>query len=175
VTAPPPNGRDRERILAERARALAAPLHAEAEVETFGVLLVAVGKERYAFGLGHVLSIERVTELTPLPGVPDFWSGIANIHGTLYAVLDLGRYLGIATEAFGAEQMLVLATGGGIEVGLLVDEVSDVSWLRADEIDPAPSAGRGRVLQGVTRELVALLDVQALLSDRDLIVDDGAT
>jgi chemotaxis signal transduction protein len=54
-----------------------------------------------------------------------------------------------------------------------VDEVLDVTWLRADALGPSPGAARGRtVVQGVTSDLVALLDLEALLSDPDLAVDD---
>jgi chemotaxis signal transduction protein len=161
-------------ILAERARVLAAPLEAEEQVETLGAVLLAVSDDRYAVELTHVLAIERAVELTPVPGVPDFWSGIANIHGTLYPVLDLGRYLGAAGSDPATEQMLMLVGGAGIEIGLLVDEVLDVTWLRADALGPSPSAARGRsVVQVVTSDLVALLDLEALLSDPDLAVDDG--
>lgn len=165
----------RERILAERAQALAAPLHAEEPVETIGVLLVRVGKERYAIELAHVRAIERAGEPTPVPGVSEFWAGLANVHGALYAILDLGRYLGIESAPGVDEAMLVLVSGGGIAVGLQVDEVSDVTRLRGDEIEPSPSKGHGRrVVQGVTRDLVALLDVEELLADPALVVDDEA-
>lgn len=166
---------DAQQLLAERARALAAPLIAEEQVDTIGALLVAVGKECFALELRHVHSIERTVELTPLSGVPEAWAGIANVHGTLYAILDLGRYLGVATDEDVAGGMLVLVHGAGIDVGLLVDDVSDVTRLRADEVGPSPNAGRGRrVVQGVTAELVALVDLDVLLSDPDLVVDDEA-
>jgi chemotaxis signal transduction protein len=144
-------------------------------VQTTGVLLVAIGKERFALGLRRVLRIERAIELTAVPHVPAFWVGIANVHGTLYPILDLGRYLGVAAQSDVGDRMLVLVRAASIDAGLLVDDVSDVTWLRADEIGPAPSAARGRrVVEGVTCDLVALLDLETLLSDPDLAVDDEA-
>jgi purine-binding chemotaxis protein CheW len=173
VTAGTSDGADAARILAERARALAAPLQSEDRVETVGAVLVAVSENRYALELGHVLAIERGVELTPVPGVPRFWSGIANVRGTLYPILDLGRYLGATASHPATERMVVLVGGAGLEIGLLVDEVLDVTWLRADALGPSPGAARGRtVVQGVTSDLVALLDLEALLSDPDLAVDD---
>jgi chemotaxis signal transduction protein len=161
------------RILAERARALAVPLQAEEPVESLGAVLLSAGEGRYAIELRHVLAIERAGELTPVPGVPACWSGIANLHGTLYPILDLGRYLGAAAPQEAPHRMLLLVGGAGIEVGLLVDEVLEVTWLRVDALGPSPSAAHGRtVLQGVTSDLVALLNVEALLSDPDLAVDD---
>lgn len=162
---------DAARILEERAQALARPLETE-EVETLGTVVVAVGGERHALGLDHVLAIELGLEVTPVPGVPGFWSGLANVHGTLFPILDLGRYLGIATDGPAGDRKLVLVSGGGVDIGLLVDEVSDVTWIRRDAIGPPPDVSGRRVVTGVTADLVSVLDLESLLSDPDLVVDD---
>jgi purine-binding chemotaxis protein CheW len=147
----------------------------EDKVENVGVLVVVVGNERYALGLGHVLGIDNSTEPTPVPGVPGFWLGLVNVHGTLYPVLDLREYLGIAPTPVDERRKLVLVRGAGLEVGLLVDEASDVTWIRRDAIGPPPNVSRGRrVIEGVTAEMVAMLDVEALLADPVLVVDDEA-
>jgi purine-binding chemotaxis protein CheW len=165
-----------ERILSERARELAAPLQTEDRIETVGVLLVSVGDERYALALRHVVAIERSIVVTPVPGVPAWWSGIANVHGSLYPILDLGLYLGARRSDSADRQTLVLVVAAGIGAGLLVDTVADVTRLRADTIGPSPNAARARtVVQGVTPDLIALLDLDALLADPDLAVNDEAS
>lgn len=161
-----------ERILEERARALAAPLHEEQPVETIGVLVVAVGRERYAFGLENVVGIETTFAPTPVPGVPSFWLGVANIHGKVQPILDLGEYLGIGSTVPGGR--LVLVTGAGLEVGLVVGDVSEVTWIRRDTIGPPPNVSGRRVVEGVTSDLIAILDMEALLGDPVLAVDDEA-
>jgi chemotaxis signal transduction protein len=135
---------------------------------------MAVGDERYALELGHVLAIEPELELTAVPGVPGFWSGLANVHGSLFPILDLGRYLGIAALRPAGERRLVLVNGGGVDIGLLVDEVSDVSWIRRDALRPPPDVSGRRVVSGVTEDLVSLLDLRELLADPALVVDDEA-
>jgi chemotaxis signal transduction protein len=162
---------DPARVLEERARALARPLETE-EVATLGTLVVAVGNERYALDLEHVLAIERARELTPVPGVPESWAGMANVHGTLFPILDLGRYLGIARPRPAARRHLVLVHGGGIDVGLLVDDVSDVTLIRRDAIGAPPNVSGRRVVYGVTSDLISLLDLEAVLADPDLVVDE---
>jgi chemotaxis signal transduction protein len=161
-------------VLEERARALAAPLSHDDEVETIGVLVVEVGKERYALGLGHVLSIETSRELTPVPGVPSFWTGITNISGTVYPILNLGEYLGIGATVAEDKRTIVLVSGGGLEVALLVDRVADVNWIRRDAIGPPPNTGGRRVVEGVTAELVAMLDLDTLVADPALVIDEEA-
>lgn len=165
-----------DEVLAERARALAVPPQASELVETIGSLLVTIGRERYALLLSNVVAIAQGVEVTPIPGTPEHWIGIANIHGTLYPVLDVGRFIAGAPSPPKAHASVVLVRGGGLEVGLLVDQVSEVTALRRDEIGASPAGARGRVgVQGITRDLIALLDVDGLLSDPRLAVDDEAS
>ena len=166
------------RVLAERAEALARPPRAEDRSEMIGTVGLAIGQERYAVELHTVVGIETAVRLTPLPGTPKIWAGLANVHGALQPVLDLREYLGVsATEPEAAEAAtVVLVAAGGLRVGLLCDDASDVRWIRrSDIVAPPPSrARRGRpVLRGLTSDLVGLLNLEVLLSDPALIVDHG--
>ena len=163
-------------VLEARARALAEPLTQEDAGETVGVIVLLVGDERFAVELRYVERIELPAELTPLPGVPELWAGLANVHNTLYPVLDLRECVGVDSTPPEGSQRVVLVSGAGIDAGLLADDVLDVAWIRRDAIGPAPrtTSGRGFV-QGVTTDLLALLDLEALLADPALTVDDEAT
>ena len=58
-------------------------------------------------------------------------------------------------------------------VGILVDSVAEVVYLKASEIDPAPSVGTeesARFIQGVSNrkeDLLILVDLNKLLSDNE--------
>jgi purine-binding chemotaxis protein CheW len=137
---------------------------------------VVVGRERYAIELRHVVGIEPLAGLTPLPGVPSFWAGLANVRGTLHPILDLREYLGAAVAEDPTERKLVLVHGAGVSIALLADDVLDVIWIRGDALGPSPHAADTRaVVRGVTADLMALLDLEVLLSDPGLVVDDEAT
>lgn len=165
-----------QRLLQERAEALARPLEAEERTEMVGTVGLAVADTRYAVELHHVLGIEHRVRLTPVPGTPAIWAGLANVRGAMYPVLDLRAYLQLTAPADAPSPgTLVLVAAGGPPVGLLCDDASDVTWVRRPDIAAAPRGGRTvrGVLRGITPDMVALLNLEALLSDPALAVDDG--
>jgi purine-binding chemotaxis protein CheW len=167
------------RILEQRAIALARPPAVEDRTEEMvGVLVLAVGGERYGVALENVIGIAPLPAVTALPGAPGFWAGIANVRGTVYPILRLADYLRLpASPTAGSGHDLVLVAGAGLSVGLLCDDVSEVSWIRQDDIQapPAPGPGSRAVLRGVTSDPIAVLDLELLLDDRALVVDDGVS
>ena len=71
------------------------------------------------------------------------------------------------------------ATDGALQMGVIVDEVSEVSDVRAEEIDPTPDFGGNfdtRFILGmgkVNGTVIILLDIDQVLSADELIMVDG--
>jgi chemotaxis signal transduction protein len=164
------------RILEERAEALAQSPDDEDVGEVVVLVIVGIGRERYGVPIEMVREITSLEAVTPLFATPPFWVGLTNLRGSLYAVLDLRRYLGIPGGAGGDEPQLVLVGAGTLTIGLRVDEVIEVRDVPASEIGP-PLAERGAdradIHVGLTRDLVSVLDVAALLGDPSLVVQEG--
>jgi purine-binding chemotaxis protein CheW len=162
------------RILAERARALARPLHGEVPGETVELVVLAVGPERYGLDTGHVTEVQALTGLARVPGLPPVWAGIVNLRGTLCPVLDLRRYLSLPEPGGrAAARKVALVAGTGLTVGLLVDDALGIARIPASRIGPplmgAPGATRAEV-RGVTPDLLTVLDADELLADPRLVV-----
>lgn len=163
------------RILEERARTLARPLQAEVDEEDIVAFVVLVlGSERYGVDIRKVLETHPLGGFSPVPGTPEFWAGIVNVRGTLYPLLDLRRYLGLAQEDGSiSSRNLVLVSGSGLTVGLIVDEAAGVQRVPAGDIRPPLPGGTEtsrNVISGVTRDLLAVLDVDAMMADPRLAV-----
>lgn len=84
---------------------------------------------RQGFHLGDLrlmISFEDGSELTEglelyrLPNVPDWFCGMANLHGLMTPVFDLARYLGIRRDAAGKRMLLILSHGADA-AGVLID------------------------------------------------------
>lgn len=167
-----------EEILAQRAVELARPVETETPTGRVALVLLSLGAERYGVEIGYVVGVEPLVELTPIPGAPSPWVGLINVRGTLVPVIDTRIYMGTeeTTEPAGTDPRVVLVTDSRVTVGLLADDVSHVSRIPRAEV--RPTLGRGRssgpnVVRGVTTEMVAILDVDAVLSEASRVVEDA--
>ena len=169
------------RVLEERARQLARPVGDESTVETSSLLILALGTELYGVDVTLVREIRPATGVTRVPGLPIFYAGLTNVRGSLLPVLDLAKYLGldIAGSAEDAARKLVFVSATGISVGLLVDDVREITAIPVEDLRPAVSGGGHtseglKVVRNVTKDLVAVLDVETILRDPALEVEDAA-
>src|SRR5690349_19912949 len=121
LAAPAGDTADITKVLEERAAALARSSDGEESGgETIGMVVLAVGDERYGVEVQDVQEIEPLDKLTPIPGTPAFWTGVVNLRGSMYPVLDIERYLGLpSSEA--ENPKVALVSRAGLSVGLLVD------------------------------------------------------
>jgi purine-binding chemotaxis protein CheW len=159
-------------VFQQRARALAQIPPKEEEGESLEVVVFSLGEEQYAVRADYVEVIRPLDRWTPVPCTPEFVVGVINLRGRVVSVVDLRRFLGqdgILLEQ-GAEVMVVKA--GPMELGLAVSEVRAVRALRMRDLGPVPSTTQ-RVAEyalGVTADLLVLLDLEALLDDKRIVV-----
>ncbi len=167
-------GEEVQRILEERARSLARPLESDEARDAITFVVLTVGRERYGVDITKVRETHPLQRFTPVPGTPEFWSGIVNVRGTLYPLLNLRRYLGLPEDdGSGAARKVVLVDGAGLTVGLLVDDAPGSQTVPRGEIGPPLAGGTdtGRsVTSGFTRDLLAVLDVETMLADPRLAI-----
>jgi purine-binding chemotaxis protein CheW len=173
TTTAPADHDNVQRILEQRARALARPLAAEEPEGILDLVVVTLGPERYGIDIRSVREVQPLSGLTFVPGVPAWWAGVVNVRGTLYPVLDPRSRLSLPTDEEAEERKVVLVWNDSICVGLLVDDAPAVRRVAAQEVRQAlagtPDAIRPMV-RGVTTDLLTILDVKAMLSDPSLAV-----
>jgi purine-binding chemotaxis protein CheW len=177
-------------IWAQRAYALAQEPPAEATGQTIALLVFRLNSEYYGIEGANVREIYPLEQLTPVPRTPGFVAGVFSARGRILSVIDLRTYLGLPASAspngrgqaeVGQAKIIVVTNSdsaqetGHLEVGLLADEVVDVRSIFIDEIEPplTTQAGiRANYIRGVTTDLLVVLDLNALLSDKQLIIKD---
>lgn len=166
------------RILQKRAAALAKPPDRERGGDARRVLVMHVGDERYGVDVGRVLEIRPIDNLTPVPGLPPIWSGLVNLRGVLYPVLDGPRYLGLETEETPEAPHVVVLANEELVIGFLADQIAGLRTVLVEDVK-APlgvdAQAHRKAVSGVTPDLLLLLDVDALLQDPALVVDDEAS
>lgn len=128
-------------------------------------------KERYGIHVMQVQEVLRVTEITPVPGAPEYVLGIINLRGNVVTVIDTRQRFRLPSRAMSDSTRIVIMETENQVVGILVDSVAEVVELRASEIEAAPNVGTdesARFIQGVcslSGELLILIDLNKLFSD----------
>jgi purine-binding chemotaxis protein CheW len=165
-----------KRILKERAQALARPLEAAPNpTEVLELLVFALGGERYGIETAHVLEVVPLRELTPVPSTPPFVLGVVNHRGRILPVLDLRRLLDLAGQEVTEGSRVVAVRAGGMTFGIFADAVTGVVRVRTHEAASPPgtlTGNRPAFIRGVTGEMVAVLDLEALARDPRIAVNE---
>ncbi len=104
-------------------------------------LVFSIGVTEYAVPILNVSEVVRPLNVTPVPNLPDWVSGVSNLRGDIMSVVDLRAFLGQEySEAEATNRMLVVhAQNEDITMGLIVDRVGGIFDLPEEQIR-SPSA-----------------------------------
>jgi len=124
------------------------------------VQLVAfrVGGQDFAFNIFQVERILRYTAPAPLPKAPDFLEGVLDYGGAAVPLVDLRKRLSVPAPLKEETRIMILAGDDG-RVGVLVDAVTEVMQVAAEEITAPP-----KIVKGLAAAYIA-----------GLVVKDGRT
>lgn len=173
--------RDRGVDVEERRAMLEARTHALAQRSAAApagglqVVEFLLGATVYAMEAQAVREVRPLTELTPLPGTPDFVSGVIHAHGRIVAVVDLRRLLALPSAGLADQDKVIILQRGDVGLGVLADRVVGTGTVAAGTLRaPRPDDGAmpARHLRGLTASGTRLLDVDGLLADPALVLDD---
>ena len=133
-------------------------------------LTFRLGGEEYGVEILRVQEIKGFSTATPIPNTPPHVLGVMNLRGTIIPVLDLRARLGMPKADATAFSVIVVVRVSARVVGVVVDAVSDVLDIPADDVQPAPELGASvdtRFIQGLARtgdKLVLLLALDAVFA-----------
>lgn len=130
-----------------------------------------LAEELYGINVMQVKEVLRLTEIAPVPGAQHYILGIINLRGNVITVIDTRTLFGLPrTEATDTSRIIVIELSDQV-VGMLVDSVAEVIYLKQSDIERAPNVGTDestRYIQGVSyhnEELIILLDLNRMIDD----------
>jgi purine-binding chemotaxis protein CheW len=132
------------------------------------IVVFKLGDEDYGIEIGQVREIIRKREITPMPRQPPYVEGVINVRGTIIPVVNLKKRFGLPLDASKHPHTIIVESGDGL-IGMLVDAVSEVIRVPADQIHPTPSVTTGvdsEYLRGICRlgqRLLIYLDVERVV------------
>ena len=112
------------------------------ENDTLELIAFTLGDQEFCIEVVSVREIRSWTPATMLPHSPDHVRGVINLRGAVLPVMDLALRLGLAPAEPSQGSVIIVTQIGSQIVGLLVDLVSDIFTISAEEIHPAPDVSK---------------------------------
>ena len=150
--------------------------HLNAETKSF--LSFKLGDENFTIPVMKIMEILEVPKITRVPQSPNFLVGVINLRGAVLPVIDTRIKFGMTPIEFTINTCILVVSievnDEIIEVGALVDSVSEVFELSTDDIKPAPTLAtryRADYVQGMIHEtdhFIMLLNIDKVFSSNDL-------
>jgi purine-binding chemotaxis protein CheW len=129
--------------------------------------------ETYGINVMRVQEVLRYTEIAPVPGAPSYVLGIINLRGNVVTVIDTRQRFGLNSGEISDNTRIVIIEADKQVVGIMVDSVAEVVYLRQSEIETAPNVGNeesAKFIQGVcnkNNELLILVELDKMMSEEE--------
>jgi purine-binding chemotaxis protein CheW len=149
----------------------------ETEVRAGKYLTFLLAREEYAIQVLKVREIMGIQHITTVPQTPADVKGVINLRGKVIPVTDLRLKFGLPEAEYTQRTCIIVVQLQGetaSQVGIIVDEVSEVLNLVQGDIQDTPDFGRGVTtpyLLGMAKvkgKVKILLDIDHVVSAQDL-------
>ncbi len=120
----------------------------DVEEERIKVVFFVCGENRYAFYGTDIREILPASDISWVPGLPEYLPGLINVRGDIESVIDLHFFLG-EEKPDQEKHLIAMAVRGDFHSGVIIDGIEDVIDIPVSAIAP-PLA----TLNGAARDLV---------------------
>ncbi|HWP18171.1 MAG TPA: chemotaxis protein CheW [Burkholderiaceae bacterium] len=137
-------------------------------------LTFRIGAEEYGIDILKVQEIRSYEPPTRIANAPSHVKGVVNLRGVIVPIVDLRLRLGTASCDYNAFTVVIVLHVAGRVVGVVVDAVSDVLEIPAEQVRPAPeisSSVDSACILGlgqIADRMLILLDIEKLMTDPDM-------
>ncbi len=132
-------------------------------------------EEEYGLEILKVQEIIGMLPVTRVPRTASYVRGVINLRGRVIPIVDLRVKFGMPEWAGDDTTCMIVVQVQGIQLGIVVDRVSEVLAILEEEIDDAPAFGASvntEFLLGIAKsagKIKLLLDIDRVLSTDDVI------
>ena len=131
-----------------------------------------LAEELYGVNVMQIREVLRYTEITPVPGAPYYVLGIINLRGNVVTVIDTRKRFGLPPAQVDNNSRIVIVEVDNQVIGMLVDSVAEVTYLKESEIEVTPSVGNeetSKFISGVcnkNNELLILIELERMIGTK---------
>ncbi|MCA1920613.1 MULTISPECIES: chemotaxis protein CheW [Buttiauxella] len=150
--------------------------------ETVGqeFLVFTLGDEEYGIDILKVQEIRGYDQVTRIANTPAFIKGVTNLRGVIVPILDLRIKFDQDGVEYNDNTVVIVLNFGQRVVGIVVDGVSDVLSLTAEQIRPAPEFAVTLSTEYLTGlgalgdRMLILVNIEKLLNSEEMALVDSA-
>ncbi len=144
-------------------------------------LTFVLAKEEYGLEILKVREILGMMPITPVPQTPGFVKGVINLRGKVIPVVDLRLKFGMPEAQVTKETCVIVVEVTGMQMGVVVDTVSEVVDIVDSQIEDAPHFGtqvNTDFIMGMGKvgdKVKILLDIERVLTSEELVMVKGTS
>jgi purine-binding chemotaxis protein CheW len=137
-------------------------------------LTFRLGGEEYGIEILKVQEIRGYDSITQIANAPEFIKGVVNLRGIIVPIVDMRIKFRLGTADYDQFTVVIILNVAGRVMGIVVDGVSDVLTLEAEQIRPTPGLGSvidTEYIMGlgtVEERMLILIDIEKLMSSSDM-------
>jgi len=141
-------------------------------------LTFTLGKEEYGLEILKVREIIGMMEITGVPQTPEYVKGVINLRGRVIPVIDLRLKFGLSAADYTERTCIIVAEvkgeSGAIQMGIVVDSVSEVLNIMGEDIEPTPTFGTSlntQYILGMAKvkgRVKILLDIDKVMTSEEM-------
>lgn len=132
-------------------------------------LVFTIDNRSYAIEIHYITEIIEMLPITVVPFLPGCMKGIINLRGSIIPLMDVRLRFGLPEQEYTERTCIIVLDNDGVQLGLIVDAVQEVTSIPEDLRMPPPSAQleeSARYIKGVGNaggQIQLLLDCDRLM------------
>jgi len=138
------------------------------------LLTFTLGNEEYGIDILKVQEIRGYDAVTTIANSPEFIKGVINLRGIIVPIIDMRIKFKLGNVTYNQLTVVIILNVANRVVGIVVDGVSDVITLTADQLKPAPEFSSSLETQYITGlgtvddRMIIVMDIERLMTSRDM-------
>ncbi len=132
-------------------------------------IVFKIEDREFAIEIANVKTIEKITEITRVPGAREHIKGVINLRGEVIPVFDTRERIGLEERDYDDESRIIIVNIGDIEIGITADTAKEVIDIEDGLIDANTEFAGNRednYIKDIIRlreRIIAVMDLEKLL------------
>ena len=154
------------------------PTDAAARTSIREFLAFKLGAEEYGIDILRVQEIRSYEKPTRIANAPAFIKGVVNLRGVIVPIVDMRLKFNLETADYDSFTVVIVLNIGSRVVGMVVDAVSDVITLTAEQLRPVPEFNSAiesdhlLAIGAIDQRMLILVDIEKLMTSADIGLAD---